>query len=576
MFRDWGEKKVQRYLILASTLSFLLLTVAIVFVYNNPMIGYEFSVYRSSPLIFWIAIIISLIIGILLFYVNYGRNRALWAVGLFQILFSNFIFVTHYLYKGFIYIERFDSLTYVGYAKDIAILGNIPYYNFYPMGSIIAFSTGAITGQSLVLMSQIFPAIFLTAYSIGILCWSRKFSTKPLFVTSMMLASIPIFFAWYVPTMYHETWCVLMLPFFFFILWLGTSGNPWPKILAGIMMVFFIIGHPLVAAGVLLILIVILGTEYMMKSKNRMVPIPLVLYSMLLFLLWIWQNASLLASTEDFVYQLLGLMTGGSTASTAENMASSIGISSALKTILVLTIDDIIFVILTIWMGTKILRSGWKNHPMTVVFACFLLGSVFLVVIMLFTFTHTPFRMINLNFIMIFTIPIVGYLLYTFRSERKVALSRLVTMLILFCLVCTVFTVFQDPIENYPNSSITRSEVVGSDFLINAREGELTIYCIQTQPSRFASFIYGEVYNEENPEFQFGQHLTTEHFNSFLKSNDTGGTVFLTFSTYDVDAYTKTWAATDKFNSNDFDNLDLSTSVNHIYTNGCLTIYSRT
>ena len=39
--------------------------------------------------------------------------------------------------------------------------------------------------------------------------------------------------------------------------------------------------------------------------------------------------------------------------------------------------------------------------------------------IVFLTYAHNPFRLINLNFIMIFAIPMVGYLLCVSRERRR-------------------------------------------------------------------------------------------------------------------------------------------------------------
>lgn len=575
MIFDWNGIKGQRFLVLVTAFSFILLTVAIVTVYNAPMTGYEYSVYQSTPFVFWIAIIVGLINGILLFVMNYGKNKAMWGIGLFEILLSNFVLISLYLYRGFIYIERSDSQSYVGYAKDIVQLGNIPSTNFYPMMSILMASTGDVIGQSMVLMSQIFPAIFFTAYTIGILCWSRTISTQARFITSMMLASMPIFFAWFVPSIFHETFCVLMLPLSFFILWRSGPGSSMFKTLLVLIMVLFVAGHPLVAIFFLLILTIKFGTEFITK-KERTFSSSLILCGLVIFLGWIAVNALLVKSLQDVGEQLLGMVQGVSTFGSAQGQASQLGILSALQSILVCTIDDIIYALMALWVGTIIVRSRWRVHPMTQVMACFLGGSVLLAGLVLFTFTHNPFRMINLDLVMIFTIPLVGYQLYTLRCNGKVGLYRLVTVLILFCLVSTVFTVYQDPIEVFANGSVTKSEIIGSNWFISNRGDEINIYNLQTNPWRYADLIYGAFYGRENPDIVYNMKETTAHFDSFYTANYSMSIDYLVLTKYDVAVYTQTWKAINKFNVGDFTALSLSTQADHIYTNSCLTVYLKT
>jgi len=153
--------------------------------------------------------------------------------------------------------------------------------------------------------------------------------------------------------------------------------------------------------------------------------------------------------------------------------------------------------------------------------------------------------------------------------------ARLISAVIVLCLVTTVFTVYQGPMEVFPNPSVTKTELDGSNWFLTQRSDDLRIYYLQTIPYRYASTIHGENYVIHNPELDENVNETTAHFQSFLQSNYTGETNYLVLSTFDYLGYTVTWAATDKFNVQDFENLRVTTSADMIYTNSGLTIYSR-
>lgn len=553
----------------------MLMTVAIICVYLTPMVGYEYSVYQSTPLIFWAATIICLMNGILLFMVSYGRKRGLCAVGLFQMLFAHFALVSLYLYRSFLYLQKADSLSYIGYAKDIILLNHIPESNYYPMGSLIMVEAGEILDLNMVFISQVLPATFTIIYTLGLLCWARTISPSDKYVTSMMLAATPILFAWFLPSIFYQTLFVLMLPFFFFILWRMDTSDFRMKLLVVMMFIFFTLGHPLVAMGILASYISMLGMSLIIRSRP-IVTVPLFIISIAVFLLWISTNTLLMKSAQVTLEQILGILDGTSTFGSAKAQAATLGLLSALQSLIVGVMDDIVYILLALFLGTKMLKNRWRTHPMTIVMACFMGGSVFLLGLLAFTFTHNLFRMVNLNFIMIFSIPLVGYILYTYRNEKKVRAAHVVTALIAFCLVSTVFTTYQDPIEVFPNGGITLSEIEGTNWLISNRgEGSFS-HVLQTTPWRYADLIYSNLFNEQNPDIRWSSNETSAHFQSFFEANSTHGIDYLIFSTYDVVAYTITWSATGKFTRGDFEALDFHSSVNHLYTNGCLTVYART
>lgn len=571
---DWQEGNVRRGLTVASALAFLLITLALVLAWSDPMTGYEYSVYFSAPPLFWASVIIGALVGVTVFRTYYGTGNRMWVVGLFQLLLSNVVFMTLYLYKGFIYIQRNDSLSYVGYAKDVVNLGYIPSSNFYPMGSLMMAITGETTGVSVALMSQLFPAVFLTVYTVGMLCWSRSISSNPGYVATMMFASLPLFFAWFVPSLFYQTLCVLMLPFFLFVMWNRDHGDRRFMLLTAMLMMFFVIGHPLVAVGVLLFMVIIFLTERLTHRPLRMMSLPLILFSFVILMGWLSFNSTLVKDLRLDLTQLFGLGEGLSTIGSAQDQASKLGLLPAIQSILACAIDDLIYMMLALWLGIKIWKGGWKEHPMTVIMACFLGGSLFFLAIMAMTFTHNPFRMINLNFVMVFTVPLVAFLLYTYRKEVSVRKHHLLTALVLVCFLLTVFTVYQDPAEGFPNASITTSEVNGNDWLVMEQADQMGIYIIQTNPGRYQDLMYGgEI--RAHPDLWRNMTTTTYHFQSFLTSNVTGGTEYLVFAQYDQEAYTRIWAPFDKFTPHDFQGLDLSPAVNHVYTNSDLTVYTR-
>ncbi len=564
-----------RLLVLVATLSFLLLTLAIIAVYLSPMEGYEYSVYESTPLVFWIAIITGLAVGILLFVVYYGKSRAMWGLGLFQILFSNYLLVSFYQVKGFMYIDRFDSMSIVGYAKDIVQSGHFPGTNYYPMGSIMMASTGELVDQSVILMSQLFPALMFTAYMLGMLCWARAISDHPLFAPSMMVASLPILFAGYIPTIMHQTMMVMMLPLFFYILWRCGESNRY-KVLAAVMIVFFTLGHPLVAVGIVVILATIIITEALLKRPVRTVTPPLLLLSILALFIWVFSNAVLTKNVEANIEMLLGVVEGRTTIGAAQGTASQLGILWVLQSMLACVIDDIIYAIMAIAVGVMIFKRRSRPHLMTVVMACFLAGTIFFGATALLTYAHNINRIINLNFIMIFAVPLVGYLLFTYRKDGKRVLTLLVTVLIAISLVATVFAVYSDPMQKTPNGSISRSDVAGANWFINERPELLRTHILQSVPWRFADMIYGAEYNKEHLAFRWNINATTAHFASYYNSSDRGDSDYLVFSTFDVDAYTRTWTPINKFTVDDFVRLDRVEPVGNIYNNGCWMVYWKT
>jgi hypothetical protein len=241
-----------RFFLVSTIISFLTISFALITLGEHPITGYEISIYSSTPWIFWFAVILGILNGIFLFYCNYGYKKLYWTLGLFQIILCNSMIIALFALRGFFYLERYDSLSYVGYAKDLIMQGFIPQYNFYPMTSILLSSIGQLTNVSILGVLVFFPAAIFALYIISLFAWSKTISGDPKFVTSMMLASLPIFYAWFIPSIYHESLCILLLPFFFFCLHKRKNGDRRFKSISSMLMIVLILWHPLVAvAGII-------------------------------------------------------------------------------------------------------------------------------------------------------------------------------------------------------------------------------------------------------------------------------------------------------------------------------------
>jgi hypothetical protein len=270
------------------------------------------------------------------------------------------------------------------------------------------------------------------------------------------------------------------------------------------------------------------------------------------------------------------MIEGQSTIGTAQAVASKTGVWFFMKSVVTCTIDDVIFALLALWTGYIILRSGWRSHPLTPILACLIGGELFIAVLMVFTFAHNPTRMINLNFIMVFSIPLVGYLLCRKRRDARTIKSWSITGLLLFCIVVTVFTAYQDPLMNTPNSGVTNSEYIGMGWFFVNKEGGSTSYLMQTNPWRYAEVSYGSYYARDHPDIATNIAPTTDHFASFIEANDTSGMSYLIFSKYDIVAYTVVWSSLDRFNERDLNMLAASSSADAVYVSRDVSIYAHT
>jgi hypothetical protein len=476
--------------------------------------------------------------------------------------------------RGSIFLGYGDPLSYIGYSRDIILTGSIPSYNFYPLSSLVVSMTSLTAGRTLIESVQILPAILLTIYTMSILAWSRSICHDRAFAAMMMFASLPIFFAWFIPPIYYEALFVLMLPILLFSLQKGKSGDIRFISITFILIVFFTLGHPLVALFILLFLVVIFLVERRTKSDKITVSSNLVLFSGVVFLAWIGVQAVLTNQVASILNQILSLGFGGTTLVNFESAASKLGLLSTLKSLLACTIDDIVFVLLSLWAALLIWRGAWRSNPLSKYVACLIFGTVFLLALFVITYVHNPFRLINLNLNMILAIPLVGFILYRKKKQGRRLAVGLIVFLVLCSLVASSLSVYQDPIQVYPNGTITISEAVGANWFIDEKNPAVNTSTLQTLPWRFADMIYGHLYEIENAN-SLNSTNATSHFTTIMSTNTTIERTYLVISAFDRQAYTEVWEDANIFNKNDFRALSLSSMVNEVYNDGGFSCYSR-
>lgn len=560
---------------MASTaISFLIISAAIISLWYTPVEGYEVSIYQGTPLVFWIAIILGMFNGAFLLYRFYRSGQRIWTVGLLELALCDLLMVSVYLLRGSFFLGKGDALSYVGYSLDLIRLGHIPVYNFYPIFTTLISLTSEITGIPVFWLTQVYPAFFLVFYVLSVFCWARSMSGNRLFVASMLFASAPIFFAWFMPPLFYQSMAVMVIPFFFYSLQKGASGDLRFRTITFLLLVFFAIAHQIVAAGVLVYLVVIFVAERRILHTSRLVSVSHIVFLFVILFAWIFTQPALINDFTYMLQQIIDSFGGPSTFETAQASASKVGLLSALQSILLCTIDDIVFLFLSLLAGITVLRTSPRSNTMATYFFCLLGGLVMLLAMVFAATVHSsPFRLINLNFSMILTIPLAGYLLCSQRNKGHRLRTALVVTVILISIASSVTSFYQDPIGLNPNGTITASEIPGDNWLVSFQKVHNHTFALETIPYRFADMLYGRGYNQEHFPGLDGVVDPGDHFVNPLSTNGTYDGYYLILSKYDETSYTEVWKSYDRFNSNDFKELDVSTEVSRIYASSGTSCY---
>ena len=148
---------------------YLLLSVALIIVWNTPATGYESSIYNSTPLILWISVIASFIFGVSYVIFSIGTDQLqknhLWKIGLLLVVLSYTICLGLFIIRGYyMWCITGDPASHIGWIKETLTDGYAPGFLNYPLLHIFLSEIVQLTGLDLILLHKMVPLIY------GLLC----------------------------------------------------------------------------------------------------------------------------------------------------------------------------------------------------------------------------------------------------------------------------------------------------------------------------------------------------------------------------------------------------------------------
>lgn len=149
----------------ALTVGFLALGTAVTAAYRSPTVGYELSIYAGTPVVFWagfgVAMLTSLAVALTV-ETQYWRRLALVLGGA-----SMFVFTALPIVRGYHFYAASDSMSHLGWVRDIATGVLEPVGLFYPGLHTQSVLVHALTGfdlpRSLMIVVTTFTLLFFVA-----------------------------------------------------------------------------------------------------------------------------------------------------------------------------------------------------------------------------------------------------------------------------------------------------------------------------------------------------------------------------------------------------------------------------
>jgi len=573
---QWGRMDkclpISRILLISSIISFIMIILGLISLVVTPTQGYEVSIYDSTPIIFWVAVILGLFNAVLV--LSYSMDRELKTkfivIAIMQIILCNILLLSLYALRGYIYLERGDTLSYIGLSVDILNYGNFG-RNFYPVFSILITDISLLTDVSIIQVSKYLTALFYFLYMLSIYCLSKHIISKRSYITASIIASTPLFFAWFYTTVYYMLLSMLLLPLFLYIIFrLKSKGF---TIIGIIFCSIFSISHPIIAMlSLILLLAIIIYFWYHKESSTRKIQIFFVLISTILFG-WYLVQLILLKNVAALVSQFLGQVETPSTAEAATYYLTNIDLITTIRTAILLLTDEIIYFCLIVILSLFLIKIRVTNRNLKVTLLCFIVVNIVVLGLFFLAKLHTPIRLINLNPAMTLAPLLVGYLLFSTTHLRLKKYRLFLICMILIATTTCIFSLYQSPLTYRPTDHVTLSEEKGFTWMFSSKVNWISTADVSTPAERYADMILG--YTEQHKrldlkrDFQFQNHFGISNDLVIPVDRDR----YFIVSKYDIQAYAYVWKDLNKYSHDDFTKIDICRNVDKIYSNKEFSIY---
>ncbi|WP_152421621.1 hypothetical protein [Halogeometricum pallidum] len=505
---------------------FLAVAGAVLAARSKPATGYEVSIYRATPVAFWVGVLAAATIGVVvaLYAGRWGRITGVSLAG-----FATMSFAALPFFRGYYYYGTGDALTHLGWAKAMLTPGFGFFDIIYPGGHSLALFLSQTIGVPVRwgMMYAMLTVSLLTLVFVPLAVWVVLPDSKAVVIAAFSaMLMMPINNISTHPHFHAYTLTTLYFPFVLYLLfkhltrsaedealpeWLSAASLVLP--LAVTANVFF---HPQVAVNVLIFMGTVLAVGLAWRRHARVsnpaatdgggrhhrLLLGQVLFLFAVLLVW----AAQYRHTYIYLYNVLGsvvefVQTGtgaGQAVARGGGSAQSIGVSLTelfAKLFLVNTAYIALAggLVAAIAYGTIHERYADSNSAVTYIGASALTLGPFFAATFVGDVSEYFFR--HLGFAMIL-VAVVGSIALYHLSERldgvfgfdgKAKSALVVVVVVTMCL--SLVTFFPSPYMYHPTAHSTEQQFVGYDATLEHRAEGAAIAGIRHGPGRFTDAL---------------------------------------------------------------------------------------
>ncbi|MDI6867847.1 glycosyltransferase family 39 protein [Methanoculleus sp.] len=594
----------QRFQKIALIILFFLLSVALIITWNTPATGYEASIYRSTPLILWVSVIASVIVGVALVVVAIAKNKLdgnpFWKIGFLLVFLSYTVCLGLFIIRGYyMWCMTGDPASHIGWIKETLNAGHAPTSVIYPITHIYLSEIVFLTGLDLVFLHKIVPLIF------GLLCvlfmyvFARALFSRHDGVLLAGLISCCMAFDWYL-NLTPNALANLFLPFALLLVVRSLQQRKWPWTLAlSAVILLYPVFHPVPA--------IFLGTVFLtlwippllpritmvirerkignfdFSRRDLRLVLPLVLL-VIWFIFWI-SSFSAWGWTIQSMYQTI--VSEGSPSKLMDltdqiSYAQGYGYS-VIEQVIRRLWCPLILSILSVISLPMLWRDFTHRHQEKCLFSFYgPLGMLALIIpgLYLFNLAFGPLRLVIYVSMLgtLFAAYLFACLLTGERRNHGLYRPNLRTVFVIL-VILAIFTggmlnLYPSPYNLTQNYQTTRSEVTGMVFIYQHRDIDVPLTGINIAPGRFANaFLTPEERGVQHLPLYLEDQIAPYHFGydnfttiSYAYDEETDLAIKQQDKVVYIDYFPD--MAQYRFSTQDFERLKNDPGVDSLYTNG--------
>jgi hypothetical protein len=607
----------QRFWKIILTVLFLFLAVSLIITWNTPSKGFESSIYYSTPLVLWIALVSSVIAGITLVVLSVSDagtgSGILWKWGLLLIVLCYAICLGLFMIRGyFMWAIIGDPASHIGWINEILQSGHIPGTLFYPITHIFLSEISLVTTLDPIVLSKIVPLLFGLFVVLFIYIFVRFLSPGQIEPVIAVIISCTFAYGFYfylnlTPNILANLFIPLVL--FLMFRYLKSSDISW-TLLFCIMLLLFPVFHPVPSVFIGLCLITLwipyalhdLGTVFRKRDLsllklNRLINLKVIIPALIL-VIWFnfWQ--SMYSSWRWTILEMWSkiIAEGGTTYLSAlmdqVSFAQGYGYN-VVEVVLKQYSNPIILAIMTVIAVALLWKMAGRKEDPNMGFMLYGPWGAVAALIVIFYFLHLgfgPLRLVTYTAILgtVFAAYLLSYLLIRGRDSKKRLIhgaARIVVIVFLVGLFLSgMLNLYTSPYNMIVNIQTTHTEISGMNFFFDYRNVMEPVSGLTAAPGRFSQMLL-------TPEERTAQQLRSlylaqkdlvpwhfgyDRFPSITFSYDR--TTNLIITQRDKVIYTDyvPEMAKYRFLSRDFERLNHDSGASLIYSNGGYDLFTIT